>query len=171
MMVRRIALSVSIAATALLSGCSSTPEAGTAVDDRQRTFGVAIRQLPPEPPYHRLRFVHLPEMLPNPLPPQAQSELRTVMEFEVRNMTVQEAAQVLAASSRYSSYAASTVADTRVSLRMLGTLDEIAERIAEQAGAKAYVDHVGRSIRFVSGSYIAPQFFEDSAYEEARESS
>lgn len=147
---------------ASISGCSATPEAGTD-DFRQRTFAVATRQLPPEPPYNRLRWVHLPETLPSELPPAPQASLETVLEFEVRNIPLEEAAQILAASSRYSSFTASTVAGSKVSLRTLGTLEEIADQLAAQAGARAFVDHSDRALRFVAGSTVAPRFFEEDA--------
>jgi hypothetical protein len=139
----------------VVSGCSSTKSPEWAPDRERRTFGYAISQLPPEPVYGRLRWVHPPEVLPSREVQVSQQVLLPAMRFEVKNQSLEESARILAQSMRYTSYTASSVATNKVTLRQIGTLDELAHALASRSNSRVFVDHENRQLRFVDTSRSA----------------
>jgi hypothetical protein len=142
-----IMLAVIIAA----SGCS-THDMPTS---ERKLFGISVRRNEPQPVYKRTRLAYLPAPLP------VARSLRTspplilpVMHFELADASLEEAAKLLGDTSRYSSYCASTIADKRISLTALGTIDELAQAIAKIAKIETVVDHHNREIRFLAGETI-----------------
>ena len=55
---------------------------------------------------------------------------------------------MLAATTKYGSYTSSSVEGRRISLNMLGTVDEIASEISRKTGISAVIDHNNRHVRF-----------------------
>lgn len=142
------------------SGCASNSREWKPIPT-QITYEVAHRQLPPEPVYNRLRWVRPPEVLPARLPKSGEAPLiKPVIEFQVRNTPLEEVAQVLAASARYGSYCASSVATQRLTLQRLGTIDEIARAIEQEAKVAVVVDHERRMVRILRSRYVSPRFFD-----------
>ncbi len=138
-----------VVAASLLTSCSSskTPETGALQAHR-----ISLRQVPPQPVYSRVRFGLDPSPLPSRELPRSNADLiNPIVHMELKNATLEEASSVLAAVSRYTSYTASTIAKQRISLNMLGTVDEIASHIAAEAGIKVVVDHDVRQVRFLTG--------------------
>jgi len=135
------------------------------------TYSVATRQIPPETPYNRLTWVRAPDNLPQrelpdvtgPDAAAASPLVLPVVEFSVRSITLEEAARVLAATTRYEAYAASSIAGRRITMHRLGTVDELAEEIAKSAGIQVVVNHATRTIHFLGNRYVEPRFFEDSS--------
>lgn len=140
--------------------CGCGPRHAAEVVETERVFTYPSRQLPPPPVYNRLDIALLPAPLPTrSVSPRVEKRILPVMQFEVDEVTLEEAALILASSSRYESYTASEVADKRLSLRMLGTIEEIAHRIGSSLGIHAAVDHQQRQIQFLARQKVAPRLF------------
>lgn len=157
-----IALTILLACSGAVGGCSSSKSADSA-EETLRAHRVSLRQIAPQPVYSRVRFVHEPSPLPSrELPESSAGMLSPMVQLDLKNATLEEASSVLAAVSRYSSYTASSIASQRISLSMLGTVDEIASRIAAEAGIKVVVDHRVRQVRFLTGN-LGAESLDDSA--------
>lgn len=123
----------------------------------QAFYGVAVRQLPPQPVYNRLRLVYLPEPLPGKdLQVASYNKILPVFEFEIGDGTIEEASRVLAETARYTSYCSSVIADRKFSFVGLGTIDELAAAISQKAAINVVVDHVNREVRFLANGTISP---------------
>lgn len=138
-----------------LVGCS-TPQ------PRTETYKVAFRQSPPQPVYNRLRWVRPPDVKPARGLPQAEApRINPIFHLAIDNGTLEEVSLALAAMARYQSYCSSLVAEKRISIQSLGTLDELADEVATLSGVHVVVDHPSREIRFLAQNYNAPQFYEE----------
>lgn len=129
--------------------------------DRKQTRidSIAFRQLPPSPTYNRLRWAALDELPPRqPISKGSKPIISPIIQFEAKNKSLSDVALMIQAATRYGTFVASNVAKRSVSLHMLGTLDEIAEALEKQSGAKIVVDHVLQEVRILGGGYIAPEF-------------
>jgi hypothetical protein len=152
MKARFILTSTLLAASVLASGCSSQK----APTPTGKAYSVAFRQLPPQPVYNRVGFAHLPEVVPSrELPHSNAGNVEPVVHLELKNATLEEASEVLAAVSRYTTFCSSTIASQRISLNTLGTLQELADQISSEAGIKVVVDHDNRQVRFLTGTVAA----------------
>jgi hypothetical protein len=87
--------------------------------------------------------------------------LRTVFELSVQNATLEETARVLAATARYSSYTAPSIASEKISVKNLGTIDELARTIESKAQVQVVVDHENKEVRFLPASAESPKLFEE----------
>ena len=152
-----------------LVGCSSSSSIDPEKDRAPQVFRVATRRLPPEPTYSRLRWANMSPLPSRDLVGSTERAsnsvplMATVMQFEARDTTLEDAAKMLATSAQYSSYCASTIAAQKITLNRLGTIDELGEAISLQAGIKVVVDHEGRSVRFFPQQSETPQFFGSAA--------
>lgn len=147
--VREIALLVLLVG---VSGCMRGPKPYEPRQDR-KVYSIAVRQVAPEPVYKRVRQGYLPEPLPARTVRASNAPLiLPVIHLDVQDVTLEEAAKVLASSARYSSYCASSIAAQRLSLSTLGTIDELATKIARTANVQVVVDHNNHEVRFMSGS-------------------
>lgn len=149
-----------IAALTILSGCAMEPKMDPDKEKLPKVFKIQTRQIAPPPTYNRLTWANLDSMPSRDLPSTAAPLLTPVIQFEVRNTKLEDAAKMLAATSQYSSYCASTIATQKITLNRLGTIDELGEAIGKQAGIKVVVDHEGRSVRFLAQQAANPQFFD-----------
>lgn len=146
---------ISLACLAALGACSSG--AGPAPEKSRKTFAVAYRTLPPEPVYGRLRLVHLPEPLPSAEKPLSDSpRMLPVMHLELKNVTMQQAAQALAETARYRSYCDPALSSRKVTFNSLGTIDELAQSLARANNISVLVDHAGREVK-VLAYQVQPQ--------------
>jgi hypothetical protein len=135
-------------------GCSSSPPPPKKRVVRHDWF-YPTRQHAPEEIYSRVREVRPPE--PVPEPPHGINRaprLMPVMQFNVNQKSLVEVAQLLADSYRYGYYCSPTVADRQISLRAIGTLDELAAQVAEIGQVKVTVDHENRELRILSGAFV-----------------
>jgi hypothetical protein len=147
------------AASLLLAVAAVACSSSGATTGSVRLTRIATRQLPPEPVYGRLRWVRPPEVMPRRgIPTTAAGLMLPVVHLQVDKAGVCEAAQIVGATVRYRTYCSSLIADKRVTLNMLGTLDELVGAISEESGAKIVVDHTNKEIRFVAGRYVEPRF-------------
>jgi hypothetical protein len=148
--VRKICLMAALAA--VIAACAPKMPEWQPEDKSSQVFSVATRQLPPPPVYNRIRWVMPPEPLPvSGLPASNAPALRPIMHLELTNATLEETSKILAESARYRSYCSGLIADQRITINKLGTLDELAQAIAEQAGIQVVLDHHSREVRFFAG--------------------
>lgn len=139
-----------------LAGCwptGKTWEPG----DKKKVFGATHQQLAPEPVYNRLRWVQLPSVMPPENIEASSEKYFPVVHLELKSARLDEAAKTLASLSRYHSYCAATIADRRISINALGTMDELAARIADQEKIEVVVDNDGKEVRFLARN-VQPAF-------------
>jgi hypothetical protein len=143
-----------------LVGCNSM-QSSSKNKAEEKFFGMQTRQLPPEPVYSRLRWVHPPQATgaQTPVRRASQTRIDPVFHLSVERVTLERLSQLLAEAARYDSYCSSLIADKIFSFNMLGTVSELAKAIEQEAGISAVVDHENRQIRFLSGSFVAPEFY------------
>jgi hypothetical protein len=87
--------------------------------------------------------------------------LRSVFHLALKNATLEETARVLAATSRYSSYTAPSIASEKISVDNLGTIDELAQIIGSKAHVQVVVDHQNKEVRFLAARGEQPRLFEE----------
>jgi hypothetical protein len=128
----------------------------------------SVRTVGAEPVYARTRWVRPPEVLPQRESYQAAEtslrgspSLRPVFELSLKNTSLEETARVLAATARYSSYTAPSIANEKISITNLGTIDELARIIESKARVQVVVDHENREVRFLAAQAEQPRFFEE----------
>lgn len=127
---------------------------------QQSTFALSRRQLPPEPTYRRATWVHSPQVKPSrELPQGAEQMIEPVVEIAVTRIPLKDFAKVLSSANGYSVYTASSIAGRRVTIRQLGTIDEIAGAVAKSLGIYALVDHQSRQISFFESKRVVPDFY------------
>ncbi len=130
-----------------------------APDKSRRTFGIAYRQLPPEPVYGRLRLAHLPDPLPTSQKPLSDApRMLPVMHLELKNVSMRQAAEALAETARYSSYCDPELATRLVNFNSLGTIDELAQGLARANAVAVSVDHSIREVR-ITNKEVKPILF------------
>ena len=150
--------------SAVLSGCSGREQKQWKPETERRAFAVAPRQLAPEPVYNRLRWVHPPDVLPSrEIAQNAAPVILPVIHLDLKNSTLDQAAAALASSSRYSSFCASSIANRRISISKLGTIDELANEIEAVAKIRVQVDHQGHALRFFPKPTTAPTIYATGA--------
>ena len=131
----------------VVSGCSQH----SAPTSERKLFGISVRKHEPQPVYKRTRLAYLPAPIPVARTYNSTAPLiLPVIHFELADASLEEAAKVLGQTARYSSYCASTIAEKRISITALGTVDELAQAIAKSAKIETVVDHHNREIRFLA---------------------
>ncbi len=151
-----------------LSNCSSTVKETPMAP---KVYSVSFRQTAPQPTYNRLRWVYSPEVLPERTVKSSEGAVRDVkpvFHMNLKDVPLDEAALVLAGTSRYTSVCQTTQCSQKVSINTLGTIDELAKELTKKSGVQFFVDHSHREVR-VDDSRIAssnvpalPDFFGDS---------
>jgi hypothetical protein len=154
-----------------LSACGPTVKEWS--PDRQKVgYAQAYRQLPPQPVYNRLRWVYAPEVLPA-RETSSESSAPTIMpvfHLDLKNATLEEAARTLAATTRFSSYCSSTIADRKISINRLGTVDELAGEIAGAAGITVQIDRQSQTVRFLPKLAPQPEFTTEESSQKVSDS-
>ncbi len=72
-----------------------------------------------------------------------------IYHLELAENSLKEAAAALASTARYSSYCSELIAEDVISISTLGTIEELATQIEEQAGIEVVVDHENKEVRFL----------------------
>lgn len=122
--------------------------ANSTLDRRVHIF--AVRQLPLAPTYNRIRTVHLAEPLPSrDNHPVSNRIITPVFQFEAENSTFDEVALILANTAKYSAHCDPDIANKKVSIITLGTIDEIAKEIENETGITVNIDHKNKEVRFL----------------------
>lgn len=147
---RTLNLIIALLTLAALGACAPKKKPFDPNKER-KFFSVAVRQLPPEPVYNRLAVAYLPEPLPSrSIVPASHTRLSPIFQFEMKNATLEQTARILANMSRYTSYCSSVIANRKINIIAVGTIDEIAEFIAAKAGINVSIDHANREVRFLA---------------------
>lgn len=126
-----------------VSACSSS---GPDVIVRTEYYPTAFRQNAPDPVYSRLTWSHLPE----PIQKKADTESPYIMptvSFELPNSSLEETLQALAQTIGYRWSYPAELGTRRVSVKRVGTIDEILSEIGRQAGVETELDHEQRLVR------------------------
>jgi len=140
-----------------ITACSTHEKEFEPNKDR-KFFGVAVRQLAPEPVYNRLRLVYLPEPMPSRnIQSASYARIAPVFQFEMKGASLEQVARVLASLARYTSYTSSVIADKKITVVAVGTIDELAQVVSEKAGINVMVDHENREVRFLANGMPEPR--------------
>ncbi len=149
-----------------LSACSL--HATTEPNEELRLYETKLTKLPPPPTYSRTRWVRPPEILPQrDLPGRERKEVRQapsvrpIFSLSLKKVSLSEAARVLAATARYSSYTATSISKQKVTIQDIGTIDELADKIAAIAEIHVVVDHEHKEVRFLEAHAQAPRFYNE----------
>jgi hypothetical protein len=146
---------VIIVAASLCTACTPHVKEWEPNKDEKKVFFFPVRSLPPQPVYSRVMEVRPPSVLPpRSLPTAPGPKILPVLHLELQAVPLEEAAKVLAKSARYSYYCSSLVADKKVSIDSLGTIDELGQMIAKKANVEVVVDHSNQEVRFLSGNLL-----------------
>jgi hypothetical protein len=84
-----------------------------------------------------------------------------VFQLSLKDATLEETARVLAATARYSSYTAPSIAEQKISIRNIGTIDELGRIIENKAQVQVVVDHENKEVRFLAAEAQSPRLFEE----------
>jgi len=158
---------LSILSASMISGCGGVKDYQPIPKDNA-LYMPSVRTVGAEPVYARTRWVRPPEVVPQRESYQAAAmnmrespSLRPVFELSLKNTSLEETARVLAATARYSSYTAPSIANDKISVTNLGTIDELARIIESKARVQVVVDHENREVRFLAAQAEQPRFFEE----------
>jgi len=128
----------------------------------------SVRTVGAEPVYARTRWVRAPQVLPERDMPgridqdvQNAPSFRTTFQLVVENATLEETARILGAMARYSSYTAPSIAAEKISVKNIGTLDELARIIESQARIQVVVDHENKEVRLLAAEGQQPRLYEE----------
>ena len=122
--------------------CSGT----RAKEELVEQYTPATRQLPLEPVYSRVTWSHLPK----PVGPKFGGKspyLEKVYSFEMSSSSLGESLSALSQAMGYEAVYPKKLANKKVSLVTEGTVYQILDKICQQAGVEAEVDHKSRVIR------------------------
>lgn len=153
-----------------LAGCGGGVKPYDPSGSKARTlFLPSMRTAGPEPVYSRTQWTHPPEVLPQRERPgssdsdlaKAGPPLRPVFQLSLKNVSIEEAARVLAATARYNSYTDPRIAKQKITIENLGTIDELARLIERKAQVQVVVDHAGKEVRFLSPLGEQPRLFSE----------
>ena len=147
----RLALYGSLCASvsAVVCGCSS------AVEPKIEYYPTAARTYGPDPVYSRVTWSHLPQPIPTPAQEKAPY-LSPVISFELPNSNLSEALSALSQTLGYDLDCPPELGSRKVSLKLVGTVDEVLSEINRQANVNAQVSHATRMVRVGSES-VTPQ--------------
>lgn len=165
---RQTLLGTCSAAVVALAGCAGPKPYEPYANDQRTIFMPSVRTVGAEPVYSRTRWVRPPELLPQRDIPGSTDValrntpiLRTIFELSVKNATLEETARILAATARYSSYTAPSIAAEKISVKNLGTIDELGRIIESKAQVQVIIDHENKEVRFLPASAQSPKLFEE----------
>ena len=116
------------------------------VEPRKEYYQVATRQHPKEPVYSRVTWSQLPRPVPE-APAEKGKMINPTMSFEMPNSTFLESLEALSQAIGYELRYPAKLVNTRVSLKYVGTVEEILAEICKQSGSKASLDHENKILR------------------------
>ena len=90
---------------------------------------VANRQLPPQPVYNPVRWVALPDPLPERNVKASKTRIDPIFEFSVNEVSSKELCEILATGLHYKGYCSQASTNDKIKLDTLGTIDEIFSKI------------------------------------------
>jgi hypothetical protein len=84
-----------------------------------------------------------------------------VFQLSLKATPLAEAARVLAATSRYTSYTDPSIASQKLTIESLGTIDELGQTIEQKAQVQVVIDHRNREVRFLPPTGEQPRLFSE----------
>lgn len=165
----RCSVLFSACAAIIVTGCAGVKPYEPNSTSKRTIFMPSVRATAPEPVYARTRWVHAPEVLPS-RDRSGDSDrgslresptLRSVFQLSLKNTTLEETARVLAATARYSSYTAPSIASEKISVDNLGTIDELAAIIESKAQIQVIIDHQNKEVRFLAPHTAQPRLYDE----------
>lgn len=141
---------VGLVVTPLISGCSTSQEKLPVKKPVRHDWFYPTRSRAPEPVYSEIREVRPPQPIPRP-PRDVGSSHRIfpVVQLNLHRASMAEVATALGRSYNYGHYCAPTIENFVISIRALGTLDELAQRVADVAMVTVVVDHENREVQIL----------------------
>ena len=132
-----------------LSGCPGKQ----ATEIRHETYQPAFRQGPPEPVYGRVTWSHLPG--PRPVREAKKAPyLSPLISIELPNSNLEEAIQALAQTIGYKASYPNEVRSRKISLKRVGTVDDLLQEISRQARVQAEINHEHRLVRVIDPTTV-----------------
>ena len=126
-----------------VTACSVTPK------EIEAPKRYATRQVAPEPVYSRVMWTHPSK----PIAEKANGSaplMMPVISFELINSNIEEAIEALAQTIGYNWHYPKPLGRTPVSIKMVGSVEEILSEIGRQGGVSTILDHERRLVRVVS---------------------
>lgn len=153
-----------IAISLLGTACSSSVE----ITPAKEVYQIAEQQLPHDVTYSRLRWVHLPATQPATILQRASDSVRPrllpIVHLSIENKSLCDAATTLASLMRYTSYCSSQLKEEITSIEALGTVYELAEKIADNHAVKIVIDGENKEIRFLPSIVQQVKFLGEEAH-------
>ncbi len=165
----RVGIVLSACAAIAVAGCAGVKPYEPNSKAKRTIFMPSVRSTAPEPVYARTRWVHAPEVVPQRDRSgdvdrgslRETPTLRSVFQLSLKNTTLEETARVLAATARYSSYTAPSIASEKISVDNLGTIDELAAIIESKAQIQVIIDHQNKEVRFLAPHTAQPRLYDE----------
>jgi hypothetical protein len=108
----------------------------------------AARTEAPQPVYNRVFMARPPQVLPSTKNIENKgSPVDPVFQLEASDETVENVVRQLGKAARYRTYTAASVADIKISIESLGTIQELTDTISSAAGVYISVDSANRELR------------------------
>ncbi len=134
----------------LIAGCSSSQKKSPVKKAVRHDWFYPTRSRAPEPVYSEIREVRPPQPIPRPPRDVGTSpRIFPVVQLNLHRASMAQVATALGRSYNYGHYCAPTIENFVVSIRALGTLDELAQRVADVAMVTVVVDHENREVQIL----------------------
>lgn len=110
------------------------------------------RQFAPEPVYSRVMWAHDAQGISKPRTsynvdsPEVSPMILPVLSFELDNSNLREAVEALAQAIGYQWRFSAGIANSQISIKMVGNVEEILYEIQNQASVRTILDHKQRVI-------------------------
>lgn len=112
-------------------------------------YTIANRQLPPQPVYNPVRWVALPDPIPERGISKSRTRIEPIFEFSVDNASSKELCEIMATGLHYKGYCSNASTTDKIKLNTLGTMDEIFLKIKRDAKLNLQLDHQKKEIRVI----------------------
>lgn len=139
---KSLVLGIGLSLVLLLCSCSKKEVFQRQVEE----YRPVTRKEAPEPVYGRVTWAHLPK----PVAPKAVQNapyLLPVVSFDLVDSNLEEAIEALAQTMGYDRHYPKSVAKRKVSIKMVGTLEEVLAEIVKQAKVTARFEHERKLVR------------------------
>ncbi len=155
----KLRLAIAVLFTVSVVGCASSASKPYSPSAKRRGFGLAYRQLAPDPVYKRTRLVYLPEPLPSANIEGANApKFDPVIQLELKNLPIEQAADTFASAFQYKAFCEAKLIGRKLSFNGLGTMEELAGSLGKQEDIKVDIDHSTHTVRFMAKD-TTPQFY------------
>ncbi len=131
----------------VLGGCASYGKREKPI------YSISAQSSAPAPVYHRITAVRPPVVYPDVNGPISDAKLYlSNFHLDVTNLPVEKVVASIADAANYHSYTSSAFANKKISIKEIGTVDELLAKVADKVGAEVSVDHEHQEVRFMRRS-------------------